>query len=416
MKSIKIGVFGAYRGMAMIRFCAKFGGTDLVAICDKDSYSLKKADEEIKLYGCETKLYNDFDTFINHDMDAVVLANYANEHAPYAIKCLEKGLHVISEVLPAQNMAEAVALCEAVEKSGKVYAYAENYCYFAATNEFYKLYREGRFGQFEYGEGEYVHDCGPIWPSITYGDPAHWRNNMPANFYCTHSIGPLIHITGLRPKSVVGFELPLTERMMNLGEKGGSTGLEIITLENGAVIKSLHSLAFKREPPAIWYCMYGERGMAESSRREDGVDNVITYFDENFISYNPKPRVAPEITRKINDGHFGGDFYPMYYFLKKIRGESEGSNSIDVYEALNMWMPGHFAYRSVCNGNVPFEIPDLKDKVQRDKFRNDTWCFDPKAAKGDVAPSFSKGAPEIAPSVYDKVKNMYEEYKKKFSD
>ena len=228
MKSIKIGVFGAYRGMAMIRFCAKFGGTDLVAICDKDSYSLKKADEEIKLYGCETKLYNDFDTFINHDMDAVVLANYANEHAPYAIKCLEKGLHVISEVLPAQNMAEAVALCEAVEKSGKVYAYAENYCYFAATNEFYKLYREGRFGQFEYGEGEYVHDCGPIWPSITYGDPSHWRNNMPANFYCTHSIGPLIHITGLRPKSVVGFELPLTERMMNLGEKGGSTGLEII--------------------------------------------------------------------------------------------------------------------------------------------------------------------------------------------
>ena len=41
-------------------------------------------------------------------MDAVVLANYANEHAPFAIKCLNKGLHVFSEVLPVQTMKEAV--------------------------------------------------------------------------------------------------------------------------------------------------------------------------------------------------------------------------------------------------------------------------------------------------------------------
>ena len=83
-------------------------------------------------------------------MDAVVLANYANEHAPFAIRCLKAGKHVISEVLPVQTLAEAVQLVEAVEESGLVYAYAENYCYFPSTSEMRKLYREGKLGEVEY--------------------------------------------------------------------------------------------------------------------------------------------------------------------------------------------------------------------------------------------------------------------------
>ncbi len=404
---LKIGVFGAYRGMAMIKFCAKFPGTELVAICDKSEEALEKTKKVIEEENANTRLYKDFDEFFKEDMDAVVLANYATEHAPYAIRCLNAGKHVISEVLPALNMAQAVELCEAVEKSGKVYAYAENYCYFLSTNEMYKLYRSGDYGEFEYGEGEYVHDCEPIWPSITYGESGHWRNNLHACFYCTHSIGPLVHITGLRPKSVVGFELPMVERLKNLGARCGSSGLEIITMENGSIVKSLHSLALKREPSAIWYCLYGSKGMMESSRREDGVDGMSTFINDKFTTYQPKPNVENETTKKLNSGHFGGDFYPMYYFVQKILGHEDGKNSIGVYEALDMWMPGHFAYRSVLNGNVPFEIPDLRDKSVRDKYRNDTWCFDPKYANGDLAPSYSKGTPDIPQEVYDRVADMW---------
>ena len=59
-------------------------------------------------------------------MDAVILANFANEHAPYAIRLLNSGRHVASEVLAVKDMAEAVALTVAVEQSGEVYAYLEN--------------------------------------------------------------------------------------------------------------------------------------------------------------------------------------------------------------------------------------------------------------------------------------------------
>jgi predicted dehydrogenase len=155
-KKIKVGVFGARRGMSMINIMARHPDAHLVAICDKyEPYRLqcnKLADE----LNQKIAYYTDFEEFFNHDMDAVVLANYANEHAPYAIRLLNSGRHVISEVLPTETMGQAVELVEAVEASNKVYAYAENYCYFPATTEMKRLYRRGDIGEFMHGEGEYV--------------------------------------------------------------------------------------------------------------------------------------------------------------------------------------------------------------------------------------------------------------------
>ena len=227
MRKVRIGVFGVNRGSTMMNYCQTQNDAQLVAICDKWEEGLNKKKQEL---GDAIKYYTSFDEFIKHDMDAVVLANYANEHAPFAVRALEQGLHVISEVLPCQTMAEAVKLIETIEKSGKIYAYAENYCFMAAPREMRKLYRAGKLGKFEYGEGEYMHNCETIWPQITHGDKSHWRNNMHANFYCTHSIGPLIHITGLKPVSVTGFELPFNARMERIGAKAGHAALELITL------------------------------------------------------------------------------------------------------------------------------------------------------------------------------------------
>ena len=77
-------------------------------------------------------------------MDAVVLANYATEHATFAIRCLRAGRHVMSEVLPSETMAQAVELIETVEETGLVYTYAENYCYMDLTFEMWEKIPRGR--------------------------------------------------------------------------------------------------------------------------------------------------------------------------------------------------------------------------------------------------------------------------------
>ena len=411
MKKVRIGVLGAYRGTSMINYCKRADHAEVVAICDKNPEALdaQRADAE----GLDIAFYEKFDDFIEHDMDAVVLANYANEHAPFAIRCLKKGLHVFSEVLPVQNMKEAVELVEAVEESGLVYAYGENYCYMPAPYEMMKLYRQGVIGEFEYGEGEYIHNCESIWHSITYGEEDHWRNNMYATFYCTHSLGPIIHMTGLRPVSVVGFEGGMNQRNLRAGCKGGQFGIEMVTLENGGIVKSIHGGLYKN---SIWYSVYGSKGRLECGR-EDAMDGHIGKLYINKDEYDGGyetgslnalfPQHAPE-GEVEGFGHGGSDFFSMYYFIKKILGD-EDADTIDVYEALDMFLPGLFAYRSVMAGGIPLELPNLRDKAERDKWRNDTTYTDPKAAGDMFLPTFSKGTPEIPQEVYDRMARLWDE-------
>ena len=410
MEKVRIGVLGAYRGTSMINYCEASAKAKVVAICDKWAEAIET--QKKNLNDDSITYYDNFEDFLEHDMDAVVLANYATEHAPFAIRCLKKGLHVFSEVSPCQTMKEAVELIEAVEKTDRVYAYGENYCYMLAPYEMKKLYEQGKIGEFEYGEGEYIHNCESIWTSLTYGDENHWRNNKYSTFYCTHSLGPIIHITGLRPVSVTGFEGTKNERKLKVGDKGGSFGIEMVLLENGGIVKSIHGGLYKN---SVWYSVYGSKGRMESAREDAKAGEVSQiyvnadeypgeYGEEKLISYEPKG-YADNVDKYF--GHGGSDYYCMDQFVKKILGEDD-ADIIDVYEAMDMFLPGMFAYRSILNGGDPMEVPNLRDQSVRDQFRNDTMCTDPKVAGDMLIPPFSKGTPDIPREVYEKQKKQME--------
>ena len=101
MKKIKIGIFGAGRGMDIARNFMLLN-CDIVALCDNIE---ERRNNAAKQLDSSVALYDDFDKFIEHDMDAVILANFFNEHAPYAIKCFEKGIHVFCECISNGTMA-----------------------------------------------------------------------------------------------------------------------------------------------------------------------------------------------------------------------------------------------------------------------------------------------------------------------
>ncbi|MBE6883188.1 MAG: Gfo/Idh/MocA family oxidoreductase [Ruminococcaceae bacterium] len=413
MEKVRIGVIGAGRGTSMIRYAKEADNAQLVAICDK---SVELLEKQKKNCGEEDiAYYTDYDEFLKHDMDAVILANYANEHAPFAIKAMRAGKHVFSEVLPVQTMKEAVELIEAVEETGKIYAYGENYCYMSAPYEMRRLYREGKIGEFEYAEGEYIHNCEPIWHLITYGEENHWRNNMFSTFYCTHSLGPIIHITGLRPVSVIGFEGTKVERGLRSGSKAGAFAIEMVTLENGGIIKSIHGGLYKN---SIWYTVYGSKGRMESAREDAKLGDVNMLYvnaDEYSGEYGEEHLDAYKPVREHDDlaasyGHGNSDFYTMYNFVRKIQGY-EDADTIDVYEALDMFLPGIFAYRSILNGGASMEIPNLRDPEVREKYRNDTMCTDPKVAGDMLLPTSVLGTLPIPAEVYKKMEDLWNQSK-----
>lgn len=391
-KKLRIGVMGARRGETMMRVLEKHPDAELAAICDNFEPALKRAHDFCAEFGVDIKIFTDFDEFIQYDLDAVVLANFANEHAPFAVKAMKAGKHVLSEVLPCQNPAEAVELIEAVEETGLVYAYAENYCYMSDTFEMWRRYKNGDIGELHYAQCDYIHDCSADWISLTYGDTEHWRNHLCATFYCTHSLGPVLMTANLRPVQVTGFETPPMEPFVKVGSAHGHTnGIEMVVLENGAVVESVHG-GLKR-PKNNYYNFYGSLGYLGNLANDD----VMCYYEDGTLEtagdrgtkevYTPEPFVSAELRKSIDmESHGGSDFYATHFFIQKILGRPDGEWAIDVYKAVDMGLCGILAHRSLLNGNIPIKIPNLRNKEERDAYRNDRACTDKKAAGDSVLP------------------------------
>lgn len=408
MAKVKIGVFGAMRGKVMVSVLARHPDAELTAVCDQSAARLAECSALAESFGTSITGYTDAEEFLQHDMDAVVLANYATEHAPYAVRLLKSGRHVCSENVACENMAEAVELVEAVESSGKVYTYAENCCYFRGVLELQRLYAAGELGEFLHGEGEYIHDTEDMWPELTLGKRDHWRLWSPSTFYCTHSIGPLLTITGLRPVRLSAYETPNVNSRRH-GRIGSDGSVIACQMSNGGTAKFIPWAGYKREPGSLWYAVYGSQGMAETDRWGDQYNkvNVYTQTAGEMRSYEPDFPNETELSRSIKE-HGGADFYTMQYFLDAILDRPGKQHAIDIYQALDMTTPGILGFRSICEGNIALEVPDMRDKSIRDRYRNDTWCPDPKyAAPDQIVPSSSFGNPDIPESVYEDLSKRY---------
>jgi predicted dehydrogenase len=416
MGKLKIGVFGGNRGITMMNVLLKHPDAELAAVCDKYVPFLDKVKTMAAETGQNTEVYEKFDDFITHPgLDAVVLANYANEHVPFAVKALAKGKHVMSEVLACETMAQAVQLVEAVEQSGKVYTYAENYCYMDRTFEMWRRYERGDVGEILYGEGEYVHDCSPITPQLTYGEPDHWRHRLHPFYYCTHSFGPLVTITGLRPVEVTGIQGKVFEKAYRLALGplgGGPVGIEMVRLENGALIKSIHG-PLKREPDSVNYEVYGTNGCMETQRY--GEKNLNVYLENGNVgcgsleTYIPEKFISPELASQFGT-HGGSDFFATHFFIQSILGRPDGKKyGINVYQAVDMTIIGILAYRSWLNGGKPVKVPNLRNKEEREPFRNDNACTNPSLAGDQLLPIYTtdKEIPKAPPEAFKHINQLF---------
>ena len=122
--------------------------------------------------------------------------------------------------------------------------------------------------------------------------------------------------------------------------------------------------------------------------------------------------IPEEMEAAKQSGHGGSDFYSMYNFVEKILGNPD-TDVIDVYEAMDMYLPGIFAYRSILKGSIPMAIPNLRNKEERDQYRNDTMCTDPKVAGDQLLPTCSTGTPEIGQEVYQRQYDLWKEWYEK---
>ena len=261
-RAVRIGVLGLRRGAALARL-AQQAGMELVAVCERDDRRREQA-----ATASAAATYRDVEPFLDHAMEAVILVNDFDQHAPVAVQALDRGLSVLSETAACRTVAEGVALVEAAERSAGVYMFAENYPYMPFVREMRRRYAAGDIGEVRYAEAEYLDE--PADLAAMAGDRSHWRARTPATYYCTHSLAPVAAITGTRPVEVSGFVVPTAAgpEALDRARRGrGWAALLVVRLDNGAVCKSLHG--FLEAGQQSWVRIHGDRGLMENLRQGD---------------------------------------------------------------------------------------------------------------------------------------------------
>ncbi|MEA4889012.1 MAG: Gfo/Idh/MocA family oxidoreductase [Clostridiaceae bacterium] len=367
MKTIKIGVVGLGRGMTFAN-PEEFLGVKLQALCDIKEEKLKQMADKI---GGGIQTYTNFDDMLASDIDAVVLANYFDEHAPFAIKALQAGKHVMSECSCNSTIAEGVALCRAVEKSGKIYMLAENYPYSRTMMELRRIYQAGELGQAMYGDGEYNHPMSAdVNNEISPGE-FHWRNTLPATYYCTHALAPLMVATDTMPVSISGFAIANDEVYRGTAKRSDPGAAIICRMDNGAIFKLLGT---GLPGHSGYYRLHGSHGAAEIERR---TGQLLVWHDEWDIphdsmssrTYMPEWSEYRELANKA--GHGGGDFWTTLLFTKAIRENVQPY--LDVYRGVAMSSVGIQAWKSALQNGVPLAMPDFKNEASRVLYEKDIW-------------------------------------------
>ncbi|PWM45695.1 MAG: hypothetical protein DBX47_03905 [Clostridiales bacterium] len=353
---VKVGIFGCYRG-AVFAQLAPLCGAKITAVFDKNETMVDRVKEHAQDY----KICKSFEELLESDIEAVVLTNYFTEHAPYAIKALKAGKHVFSETMSNITLAEGVELCEAVEESGKIYAFAENYPFMKSCLELKRVYEKGEIGRVLYGEGEYVHPIECDEMNQLAPGTRHWRNWLPSTYYCTHALAPLMYMTGTTPKTVIARSIFAPDKSKHTAmHNADATAIMLIQMDNGSLFRTTGWA--RHYSHCVWYRLGCTNGSTETVRPDPDkkymVNNQI--FDSEWHDEG----------NAEGAGHGGGDFGIFSDFINAI--EKNEKPAFDVYSAVTMAAVGILAWRSVLDHGKEMIIPDYKDKTTREKLKFDT--------------------------------------------
>jgi predicted dehydrogenase len=373
-RAARVGVLGLRRGAALARL-AQRAGMRVVAVCERDDRRRAAAAN-----GLGAAAYRDVEPFLDHAMDAVILVNDFDQHAPVAVRALERGVSVLSETAACRTLAESVALVEAAERSSGIYMFAENYPYMPFAREMRRRYRAGDIGEVRYAEGEYLDEPADLAEFVS--DRGHWRARTPATYYCTHSLAPVTAVTGTRPVQVSGFVVPTggdPEALERARQGRGWAALLVVGLDNGAVFKSLHG--FLEAGQRAWVRIHGDRGLMENRRHGDTRTLRVVWDDlaggeagqraEEVVL--PWPPEFPATTADpMGDGV--AETLMLRDFAAAVRHQRAPDQ--DVYFGVELSVTGIQAMRSSLAGSVPVEVPDLRHPHVRRSHAADDWFPD----------------------------------------
>ena len=340
------------------------------------------------------------------EINSIAIFTQRFKHGKMAIDALKAGKHVYSAVPCSLSIDEIKEIESLVRSTRLTYSMGETGFYRAPAIYCRRLYKEGRFGTFVYGEAQYNHDIRNMEQSFRSSGGEEWKRyaGIPPMYYPTHSTAmilstmPGVYATAV---SAQGYESKQKDIYgtdgQNLYDNPFANTAMLLKLSNGGVarISENRNLCW-RAPETYISQFYGTDGSYEYSvanhylsrwdpdkkgaviledvsrelmpksvieaLKKDHASGVQAIADgAGFHEHSPVQRMdlLPESYKDLPNGHNGTHQYLIDDFCRAYASGKLSPTNIWAVARYNI--PGLVAHQSALQGGVLLPVPDLGD-------------------------------------------------------
>ena len=402
-EKIKIAIIGCGRfAKNFVPLFKAHPEVEKVVVCD---LIRERAEEYSKNFGVD--IIDSFEEALSSkDINSVAIFTQRFKHGEMVISALKAGKHVYSAVPCSISIDEIKEIEKLVRSTRLTYSMGETGFYRAPAILCRKLYKEGHFGRFVYGEAQYNHDIRNMEASFRSSGGEDWKKyaGIPPMFYPTHSTAmilstmPGVYVTAV---SAQGYESTQTDIYgtdgQNLYSNPFANTSMLVKLSNGGIARISENRNIGWKAPETYISQfYGTNGCYEYSIAnhyltswdpdkkgsviiknindimfpESIVEQLKTDFDSGiqaiadgagFRDTSPIQRLdlLPESYKDLPNGHNGTHQFLIDDFCRAYATGKLSPTNIWAVARYNI--PGLVAHQSALNGGVLMSVPDLGD-------------------------------------------------------
>jgi predicted dehydrogenase len=304
MDFVKFGVIGCGQAASMHAIAAKKSpNLQFVAAYDVSEKAVKKFAKRYKLTP-----YNDLDTFLKSDIDAVHIIVPHYLHAELTMAAAKAGKHVLCEKPMATSLEDCDAMIAATKKAGVKFMIAENHRFLPAHQYIKDALNEGLIGEVFLGrsyEGAYDNPQKII-------DPEHWM------FSYDKGGGGALFDQGVHKFATLNWMLGEVESaqcwaykaLPSPPNKGDDTALVHLRYKSGAMVEVTVSTAVIH-PPTNRLELHGTKGTILEDHSWESPVQIFSSVKEEWegqfftpnLEHGPFPRYYT-ISFRIEDAYF----------------------------------------------------------------------------------------------------------------
>ena len=234
MKKVKIGVIGC-GGIANGKHLPSYSKNEkaqLVAFCD---IVPERANKALKEYGAEgAKVYVDYTELLRDEsIDAVLVLTHNSEHCRITVDALDAGKHVMCEKPMAMNYAEAKAMIDARDRSGKILTIGYQNRFRADSRYLKRMCEDGELGNMYYAEATAIRRRAvPTW-GVFIDEKK--QGGGPLIDIGTHALDLTLYaMNNYEPAFCVGKTFHMLNKQTESGNAWGDWDTEAFTAEDAA--------------------------------------------------------------------------------------------------------------------------------------------------------------------------------------